>query len=49
MTSVSRERPTAAAQAEYRITELDDPAAIRRLLEPQRPYTAYALAQLDPR
>ena len=49
MTSVSRERPTAAARAEYRITELDDPAAIRRLLEPQRPYTAYALAQLDPR
>ena len=49
MTSVSRERPTAATRAEYRITELSDPAAIRRLLEPQRAYTAYALAQLDPR
>ena len=48
MTSVSREHPTAAARAEYRITELSDPATIRRLLEPQRPYTAYALAQLDP-
>ena len=48
MTSVSRERPTAATRAEYRITELSDRAAIRRLLEPQRPYTAYALAQLDP-
>lgn len=49
MTTVSRERPTAATRAEHRITELSDPAAIRRLLEPQRPYTAYALAQLDPR
>ena len=49
MTSVSRERPTAATRAEYRITELSDRAAIRRLLEPRRDYTAYALAQLDPR
>jgi GNAT superfamily N-acetyltransferase len=28
---------------------MSDAAAIRRLLEPQRPYAAYALAQLDPR
>lgn len=49
MTAVSRERPTATTRAEYRITELSDPAAIRRLLEPRRAYTAYALAQLDPR
>ncbi len=49
MTALSRERPKAATRAEYRITELSDPAAIRRLLEPQRSYTAYALAQLDPR
>ncbi len=49
MTAVSRERPTAATRAEYRITELSDPAAIRRLLEPQRAYSAFALAQLDPR
>ncbi len=48
MTAVSRERPTAAARADYIISELTDPAAIRRLLEPHRPYTAYALAQLDP-
>jgi GNAT superfamily N-acetyltransferase len=49
MTSVSRERPTAATRADYSITQLSDPAVIRRLLEPQRSYTAYALAQLDPR
>lgn len=49
MTAVSRDRPTAAGRAKYRIAELSDEAAIRRLLEPQRPYTAYALAQLDPR
>ena len=48
MTAVSRERPTAATRAKYRITELSDSEAIRRLLEPQRAYTAYALAQLDP-
>lgn len=49
MTAVSRDRPSATTRAEYRIAELSDRAAIRRLLEPQRPYTAYALAQLDPR
>jgi len=49
MTAVSGERQTATTRAEYRITELSDPVAIRRLLEPQRDYTAYALAQLDPR
>lgn len=49
MTAMSRDRSTAATRAEYRITELSDAASIRRLLEPQRPYTAYALAQLDPR
>jgi len=49
MTSVSRESPNAATRAEHRITELSDPAEIRSLLEPQRAYTAYALAQLDPR
>ncbi len=49
MTSVSRESPKAATRAEHRITELSDPAEIRRLLEPERAYTAYALAQLDPR
>ncbi len=49
MTAVSRERPTATTRSDYRITKLSDAAAIRRLLEPHHPYTAYALAQLDPR
>jgi len=48
MTAVSREQPTPAATAEYKVSELSDVEQIRPLLEPQRAYTAYALAQLDP-
>jgi len=49
MTAVSRERPTPATRSEYAVTELADAGVIRELLEPQRAYTAYAVAQLDPR
>jgi len=46
MTAVSRERP--AASASYTVERLRDREVIRALLEPERPYAAYALAQLDP-
>jgi ribosomal protein S18 acetylase RimI-like enzyme len=49
MTAVSRQEGTQAADASYTVTTLADPAAIRALLEPQRAYSAYALAQLDPK
>ena len=47
MTAVSRE--SHAAGADYSVVAMRDPEAIRRLLEPDRAYGAYALAQLDPR
>ena len=47
MTAVSRESQVAGV--EYTVAGLHDPAAIRRLLEHDRAYAAYALAQLDPR
>lgn len=46
MTAVSRE---SASRAEYAVERLTQPAQIRALLEPERAYSAYALAQLDPR
>jgi ribosomal protein S18 acetylase RimI-like enzyme len=49
MTAVSRDRPTPVTHAEYTVSRLSDAAAIRAILEPQRAYTAYALAQLDPK
>jgi GNAT superfamily N-acetyltransferase len=49
MTAVSRERETPAARSAYTVSRLTDANTIRGLLEPQRAYTAYALAQLDPR
>jgi ribosomal protein S18 acetylase RimI-like enzyme len=47
VTAVSRERHAAAA--EYTVELLHDRSAIRGMLEPERAYSAYALAQLDPR
>lgn len=47
MTAVSSESSTARPQ--YAVTPLHDPVAIRALLEHDRAYAAYALAQLDPR
>ena len=46
MTAVSREGE--AAGVRYEVTELHDPHVIRRLIEHERAYTAYAIAQLDP-
>lgn len=46
MTAVSREGQAAAVQ--FEVTELRDPAAIRALIEHDRAYAAYAIAQLDP-
>ncbi len=47
MTAVSRDRPTTRVQ--YTVTRLTDPDEIRSLLEPEKAYAAYALAQLEPR
>jgi RimJ/RimL family protein N-acetyltransferase len=47
MTTVSREREATASQ--YEVQVLRDPAQIRALLETERAYSAYPLAQLDPR
>lgn len=38
-----------AARAEYSVQRLSDPDQIRALLEPERAYAAYALAQLEPK
>jgi GNAT superfamily N-acetyltransferase len=46
MTAVSREQ---AAHAEYAVELVHDPSVIRRMLEADRAYAAYAIAQLDPR
>ncbi len=46
MTAVSRR--SAAAPAVFTVERLRDPAAIRTMLESERAYSAYALAQLDP-
>ncbi|HUF52172.1 MAG TPA: GNAT family N-acetyltransferase [Dehalococcoidia bacterium] len=48
MTAVSRERETPLDRAEYSVSALTDRETIRELLEPNRAYSAYALAQLDP-
>jgi ribosomal protein S18 acetylase RimI-like enzyme len=42
-------RETQSARAMYRVERMGDPNEIRNLLEPDRAYAAYALAQLDPR
>lgn len=47
MTAVSRDHST--THATYEVERLTQPAQIRGLLEPERAYSAYALAQLDPR
>jgi GNAT superfamily N-acetyltransferase len=47
LTAVSRE--SAATRAEYHVEVLSNPGTVRSLLEPDRAYSAYALAQLDPR
>jgi ribosomal protein S18 acetylase RimI-like enzyme len=47
MTAVSRERDR--PRAAYAITQMRDPGRIRAMLEPEKAYAAYALAQLDPR
>ena len=38
-----------AARADYSVQRLSDPDQIRALLEPERAYAAYALAQLEPK
>ena len=38
-----------AADTSYTVEPLRDPAAIREILQSDRPYAAYALAQLDPK
>jgi hypothetical protein len=48
MTAVSREHETPLEQVEYSVTALSDRSEIRSILEPNRAYSAYALAQLDP-
>jgi ribosomal protein S18 acetylase RimI-like enzyme len=47
--SIFGTKATAKQKAEYVVERLDDPQAIRRLLEGQRAYAAYALAHLEPR
>lgn len=47
MTAVSREGQ--AARAEYTVELIHEPDVVRRMLEPDRAYAAYAIAQLDPR
>ena len=47
MTAVSREGE--ATRAAYTIDRLRDPAAVRPLLDGDAAYSAYAIAQLDPR
>lgn len=47
MTAVSRTH--AEEEMAYSVVSLTDRSLIRRLLEPDRAYAAYALAQLDPR
>ncbi len=47
MTAVSCEG--SATRAEYAVELVRDPQAIRKILEPDRAYGAYAIAQLDPR
>lgn len=42
------ERNQDAAQTAYTVEELRDPGIIRPILEKERAYSAYALAQLDP-
>jgi GNAT superfamily N-acetyltransferase len=49
VTAVSREHDAQTAHPAYTVARLADGDAIRRLLEPQRAYAAYALAQLDPK
>jgi ribosomal protein S18 acetylase RimI-like enzyme len=46
MTAVSREGEVTGTR--YEVTPLHDPQAIRRLIEHDRAYAAYAIAQLDP-
>lgn len=46
MTAVSRDAD--AALSHFEVEHLTDPSAIRRMLERERAYAAYALAQLDP-
>lgn len=48
MTAVSRERETPLDRAEYSVSTLSDRETIREMLGPNRAYSAYALAQLDP-
>ncbi len=45
MTALSRDRQ--AAEVQYAVTRLMDPEEIRSLLEPEKAYAAYALAQLE--
>jgi ribosomal protein S18 acetylase RimI-like enzyme len=47
--SIFGSKATARQRAEYVVERLDDPEAIRPLLEGQRAYAAYALAHLEPR
>jgi GNAT superfamily N-acetyltransferase len=47
MTAVSREGQV--ARAEYAVELIHDPSVARRMLEPDKAYAAYAIAQLDPR
>jgi GNAT superfamily N-acetyltransferase len=47
MTATAREGQ--AARSVYVVEPIRDPAAIRAILEPEREYAAYALAQLDTR
>jgi ribosomal protein S18 acetylase RimI-like enzyme len=47
--SIFGAKATAKQRAEYVVERLDDPEAIRPLLEGQQAYAAYALAHLEPR
>lgn len=47
MTATAREGQ--AARSEYIVEPIRDPSIIRAILEPEREYAAYALAQLDTR
>jgi hypothetical protein len=49
MTVVERKSLASASPREYTVRRNHDRNALRTMLEPKRPYAAYALGQLDPR
>lgn len=48
MVDTALPHPQPAVRGAYVVERLTDPEAIRSLLEPERAYSAYAIAQLDP-